>query len=227
MCGRFALARTPDELTPIFNLAECVDLAPRYNIAPATDMAVVRHSPAGTRVLHSLRWGLVPHWIKDPTIGSRLINARAESVQDKPAFRGAFQKRRCLIPADGFFEWQRQGDRKQPFFFSSPAGQVLAFGGLWESWQASDGGLLRTACILTTAANQGVGAIHDRMPLLLAPEDWATWLEGTQAEAQALLRPSPEAALRSWPVSPRVNRVKEEGAELVEPFSDPSAARED
>ncbi len=169
----------------------------------------------------------MPHWSKDPTIGSRLINARAESVQDKPAFRGAFQKRRCLIPADGFFEWQHQGDRKQPYFFSSPAGQVLAFGGLWESWRTPDGGLLRTACILTTAANQGVGAIHDRMPLLLAPEDWATWLEGTQAEAQALLRPAPEAALRSWPVSPRVNRVKEEGAGLVEPFSDPSAARED
>ena len=221
MCGRFALARTPEELTRVFDLAACVDLAPRFNIAPGTDIPVVRRSPDGTRVLHQLRWGLVPHWSQDPAIGARLINARAESVQDKPAFRGAFQHRRCLIPADGFYEWHRQGAHKQPYYFSSPAGQVLAIGGLWESWQPPAGELLRSVCILTTAANPGVAPIHDRMPLLLAPEDWATWLTGTSAEAQALLRPAPEAAFQSWPVSARVNRVQEEMPDLVAPYRNP------
>jgi putative SOS response-associated peptidase YedK len=224
MCGRFALAHTPAELTRVFDLAACVDLVPRYNIAPGTDIPVVRRSPDGTRVLHRLRWGLVPHWSKDPAIGARLLNARAESVQDKPAFRGAFQHRRCLIPADGFFEWHRQGPHKQPYFFSSPTGQVLAFGGLWESWQPPAGDLLRSVCILTTAANPGVAPIHDRMPLLLAPEDWTIWLAGTPAEAQALLIPAPEAALQSWPVSPRVNRVQEEGPDLVAPYRNPPPA---
>ena len=224
MCGRFAQARTPEELTHVFDLASCVDLAPRYNLAPGTDIPVVRRSPDGPRVLHQLRWGLVPHWSQDPAIGARLINARAESVQDKPAFRGAFRRRRCLIPADGFFEWQRHGPRKQPYFFSSPTGQVLAFGGLWESWRPPAGDLRRSVCILTTAANPGVAPIHDRMPLVLAPEDWTTWLAGTPAEAQALLRPAPEAALQSWPVSPRVNRVQEEGPDLVAPYRNPPPA---
>ncbi len=221
MCGRFAQARTPEELTQVFDLASCVDLAPRYNLAPGTDIPVVRRSPDGMRVLHRLRWGLVPHWSKDPAIGARLINARAESVQNKPAFRGAFQHRRCLIPADGFYEWRQQGRHKQPYFFSNPAGQVLAFGGLWESWQPPAGDLLRSVCILTTAANPGVAPIHDRMPLLLAPADWTTWLAGTPVEVQALLRPAPEAALQSWPASPRVNRVQEEGPDLVAPYWNP------
>ena len=221
MCGRFALARTPEALTRVFDLAECVDLAPRYNLAPGTDIPVVRRSLDGTRVLHLLLWGLVPHWSKDPAIGSLLINARAESVPDKPAFRGAFQHRRCLITADGFFEWHRQGPHKQPYYFSSPAGQVLALGGLWESWQPPAGELLRSVCILITAANPGVAPIHYRMPLLLAPEDWTNWLKGTPAEAWALLRPAPEAALQSWSVSPRVNRVREEGRDLVAPYRNP------
>ena len=122
MCGRFALARTPEELTRIFDLAASADGAPRYNIAPTSDIAVVRRSPAGDPVLHLLRWGLVPHWSQNPTGGPRPINARSETVLVKPAFREAFQKRRCLIPADGFYEWQTQGRTKQPFFFSDPQG---------------------------------------------------------------------------------------------------------
>ena len=211
------MARTPESLTRVFDLATCVDLSPRYNIAPSTEIPVVRRSPEGTRVLHLLRWGLVPYWSKDPARGAPLINARAESVTAKPAFRGAFHQRRCLIPADGFYEWDRQGEIRRPYYFSPPDGSLLAFGGLWESWQAPDGSLLRTACILTTAANAQVAPIHDRMPLLLAPADWTIWLEGPAAAAQDLLRPAPDAALRAWPVSPRVNRVQEEGEELIAP----------
>ena len=211
------MARTPESLTRVFDLATCVDLSPRYNIAPSTEIPVVRRSPEGTRVLHLLRWGLVPYWSKDPARGAPLINARAESVTAKPAFRGAFHQRRCLIPADGFYEWDRQGEIRRPYYFSPPDGSLLAFGGLWESWQAPDGSLLRTACILTTAANAQVAPIHDRMPLLLAPADWTIWLEGPAVAAQDLLRPAPDAALRAWPVSPRVNRVQEEGEELIAP----------
>ena len=219
MCGRFALTRSPEELTRVFGLAECPDVAPSANIAPATAIAVVRRSPTGDPVLHLLRWGLVPHWSQDPTRGPRPINARSETVRVKPAFRDAFQKRRCLIPADGFYEWQTQEGTKQPFYFSDPQGQVLALAGLWESWRAPDGGLLRTCCILTTAANAQVAPVHERMPLILAPGSWATWLAGPVAAAQALLVPAPEEALRCWPVSHRVNRVAEDGMDLMAPVA--------
>lgn len=218
MCGRFALTRSPEELTRVFGLAECPDLTPRANIAPATDIAVVRRSPTGDPVLHLLRWGLIPHWRQDPT-GPRPINARGETVRVTPAFRDAFLKRRCLIPADGFYEWQTQEGTKLPLFFSDPQGQFLALAGLWESWRAPDGGLLRTCCILTTAANAQVAPVHDRMPLILAPRSWATWLGGTVAAAQDLLVPAPAEALRCWPVSHRVNRVTEEGADLMAPVA--------
>ncbi|MFZ1536325.1 MAG: SOS response-associated peptidase [Chromatiaceae bacterium] len=221
MCGRYALFQSADTLTRIFDLAESVDLAPRYNITPGTAIPVIRRSPAGPSVLHLLHWGLVPRWSRDPAIWARLINARAESAMAKPSFRTAFHQRRCLIPADGFFEWQRQGQTKQPFFFSASDGQVLALGGLWESWQTPDGGLLRSTCILTTAANGCVASVHDRMPLMLAPAAWRRWLAGTAAEAMALLAPAPEATLRAWPVSQRVNRVQEDGPGLIEPAAAP------
>ncbi len=134
MCGRFALARCPDEVTRIFDLAECTDFTPRYNIAPTTDIPVIRRSPTHQNVLHRLRWGLVPHWSKDPTSGSRLINARSESLTEKPSFRSAFARRRCLIPADGFYEWDRQGTTKQPYYFTNANSDMPAFGGIWESW---------------------------------------------------------------------------------------------
>ena len=219
MCGRFALTASPEELTRVFGLAECPDLAPRTNIPPAPATAGVGRSPGGDPVLHLLRWGLVPHWSQDPNRGARPINARSETVLAKPAFREAFQKRRCLIPAAGFYEWQAQGRTKQPFFFSDPQGQVLALAGLWETWRAPDGGLLRTCCILTTAANARVAPVHERMPLILAPRSWATWLAGPVAAAQALLVPAPPEALRCWPVSHRVNRVTEAGADLMAPVA--------
>lgn len=221
MCGRYALFHTAEALTRLFDLAECVDLAPRYNITPGTAIPVIRRSPAGRSVLHLLHWGLVPHWSRDPTVGARLINARSETVMAKPSFRNAFQHRRCLIPASGFFEWQRQGPNRQPYYFSAPDGRLLAIGGLWESWQAPDGSLLRTACILTRTANAPVASLHDRMPLILPPTAWRNWLGGSATEALALLVPTSGATLRTWPVGQRVNRVQEEGPGLIEPTADP------
>ena len=218
MCGRFALARCPDEVTRLFDLAECADFTPRYNIAPTTDIPVIRRSPTNQNVLHLLRWGLIPHWSKDPTSGSRLINARSESLTEKPSFRSAFARRRCLIPADGFYEWDRQGTTKQPYYFTERNGELLAFGGLWESWTAPDGSLLRTTCIITTQATGEVALIHDRMPLMIQLQDVVAWLTGTPEEAQKLLRPASYGILRSWPVSRNVNRVQEEGPELIEPI---------
>ena len=133
MCGRFALKLPPAELITRFGLTECADFEPRFNIPPGTDIPVIRRSPEGVRVLHLLRWGLVPHWAKDPTIGNRLANARGESVADKPAFREAFRKRRCLVPADGFYEWKTEGRTKQPYYFSHLSGAPLVLAGLWES----------------------------------------------------------------------------------------------
>ena len=207
MCGRFALARSAEELTRTCDLAECADLSPRYNIAPGTDIPVIRRSPTNQNVLHLLRWGLVPHWSKDPTNGPRLINARSENLTEKPSFRAGFQKRRCLIPADGFYEWDHQGQTKQPYYFCHAQGEVLAFGGLWESWQAPDGSLLRTTTIITTDANAEVAPIHDRMPLILNRNDYHYWLGGEVNSAVSLLQPAPTGTLRSWSVSRNVNHV--------------------
>ncbi len=217
MCGRFALSLSPDDITRVFNLTECADFSPRYNIAPSTAVPTIRRSPQGDSVLHLLHWGLVPHWSKDPTIGNRLINARAETLTEKPSFRTAFLKRRCLLPADGFYEWDHRGGTKQPYYFTDTNGELLAFGGLWESWQAPDGTLLRSTCIITTNATDEVALIHDRMPLIIHPQAVDTWLTGATVEAGALLKPSSYGTLRSWPVSRKVNRVSEEGAELIQP----------
>ena len=216
MCGRFALKLPPAELITRFGLTECADFEPRFNIPPGTDIPVIRRSPEGARVLHLLRWGLVPHWAKDPTIGNRLANARGESVADKPAFREAFRKRRCLVPADGFYEWKTEGRTKQPYYFSHLSGAPLVLAGLWESWRAPDGTILRTVCLITTSANALMAPIHDRMPVLLNPTDWATWLEGSMEQAAQLIAPYADGALQCWPVDRRLNRPTEEGAGLIE-----------
>ena len=220
MCGRFALARSPDEVTRLFDLDldECADFTPRYNIAPTTNIPVIRRSPIHHNVLHMLRWGLVPHWSKDPTSGSRLINARSESLTEKPSFRSAFARRRCLISADGFYEWDRQGSVKQPYYFADANGEMLAFGGLWESWQALDGTLLRTTCIITTDSRGEVALIHDRMPLIIRCNDVDNWLHGSVTAAQLLLKPDRFLKLRSLPVSRNVNRVAAEGLQLLKPI---------
>ena len=221
MCGRFALKLPPAELITRFGLTECADFEPRFNIPPGTDIPVIRRSPEGARVLHLLRWGLVPHWAKDPTIGNRWANARGESAADKPAFREAFRKRRCLVPADGFYEWKTEGRTKQPYYFSHLSGAPLVLAGLWESWRAPDGTILRTVCLITTSANALMAPIHERMPVLLNPTDWATWLEGSLEQAAQLIAPYADGALQCWPVDRRLNRPTEEGAGLIERVGGP------
>lgn len=222
MCGRYALDAPRSQLSRRFALAECVDLVPRYNVAPGSEVAVIRQAPGGQRVLDLLRWGLLPHWAKDPAIAARLINARGESLAAKPAFRDAFRRRRCLIPASGFYEWQaiarppaRAPAGKQPYYISLRSGQVMAFAGLWEAWSAANGDVVRSCCIVTTAASATLRAIHDRMPLILAAGDWQTWLDAPVEDAGKLIQPCPDADLQTWPVHARVGKVGEDDAALT------------
>lgn len=219
MCGRFALKSPPAKLVERFGLDECADFTPRYNIPPGTDIPVIRRSPEGKRVLHLLRWGLVPRWAKDPSIGNKLSNARGESVAEKPSFRDAFRRRRCLIPADGFYEWKTEGKVKQPYFFSLKSGEPLAMGGLWESWRRPDGEILRTTCIITTGPNEVMEPIHDRMPVILRTEDWQAWLEAPVEAIQPLVCPYDADAMQAWPVDRRVSRTVDDDAGLIEPIA--------
>ncbi len=214
MCGRFVLKATPTELITRFGLDECVDLNPRYNIPPGTNIATIRQSPEGKRVLHLLKWGLVPHWAKDPGIGNKLNNARGESVMEKPSFREAFKCRRCLIPADAFYEWKAEGKLKQPYCISLP--EPFAMAGLWESWKSPDGSILRTCCVITTGPNALMAPIHDRMPVIIAPENWGRWLSAPVEAVAELIRPYPADHMHAWPVSRRVSKTVEDDAELTE-----------
>ena len=216
MCGRFALGIPGEQLKLDFGLDDCADFPIRYNIPPGTDIPVIRQSPEGKRVLHLLRWGLVPHWAKDPSIGARLNNARGESVAEKQSFRSAFKQRRCLIPASGFFEWKTEGKIKQPYYFSLTSGAPMGIAGLWESWIAPDGSILRTVCIITTAANAIMAPIHDRMPVIISPENWQDWLEEPAERIAELVRPYPDTKIQGWPVSQRVGKTVEDDAALIE-----------
>ncbi len=218
MCGRFVIKASPSELIARFGLDECADFGPRFNIPPGTDVPVIRQSPEGKRVLHLLRWGLVPHWAKDPTIGARLNNARGESLAEKPSFRDAFKRRRCLVPASGFYEWKTDGRVKQPFYISLKSGEPMAMAGLWESWTAPDGNILRTVCIVTTGPNALMQPIHERMPVIIGAEHWQGWLAEPAEDMQALLAPYATDAMQAWPVSRRVSRATEDDAGLSEPI---------
>jgi putative SOS response-associated peptidase YedK len=227
MCGRYVLSVSLEELLAYYALdaapdLTAADLPPRYNIPPGTDIPVIRRAPSGERVLHLLRWGLVPHWSQDASIGARLNNARGESVAEKPSFRDAFQRRRCLIPASGFYEWQTVGKVKQPFYFSAADGQPLALGGLWESWRHTDGdgdsGLLRSTCVITTGANADMAPVHDRMPVLVPRERWADWLAAPTEAIADLLMPAPAGLLHAWPVDRRMSRTAEDDAALIAPL---------
>lgn len=178
MCGRFALSAPAAKLIEFFELDECADFLINLNIAPGTDIPVIRQSPEGKRVLHLLNWGLLPHWVKDPKSASRPINARVETLSEKPYFRDAYRKRRCLIPASGFYEWKREGKTKQPFYFSLATHELMTMAGLWESWKAPDGSVRRTVCLITTEANDVMKPVHDRMPVIVRKENWQSWLSG-------------------------------------------------
>ena len=216
MCGRFALKAPPAELITRFGLDACADFGTRFNISPGTDIAVIRQSPEGQRVLHLLRWGLVPHWAKDASIGAKLNNARGESVAEKPSFRDAFKRRRCLIPASGFYEWKTAGKIKQPYYISLKSDEPMALGGLWESWQAPDGTLLRSVCVITTGPNAVMESIHDRMPVIVAPDRWQDWLAAPAAAVADVIGPYPAEEMQAWPVSRRVSRMQDDDEELTQ-----------
>jgi len=221
MCGRFALKAPPRSIQQHFDLPETVDLSPRYNIAPSQAVAVVRHLPGkNIRQLDLLRWGLVPGWAKDIKISYRMINARAETLAQKPAFRTAFKKRRCLIAADGFYEWLHSGKTKQPFFVHLKNGGVFGFAGLWESWKDHDGNLIESCTIITTSANSLVQKIHDRMPVILPPAKYDAWLTDGSREnfLQQLLAPYPSDEMEAYKVSPEVNSPKNDTAACIHPI---------
>ncbi|MDO9226140.1 MAG: SOS response-associated peptidase [Pseudomonadota bacterium] len=223
MCGRYAFNATPAQVTEHFSLADvATDVAtfmPRFNIPPGTDIPVIRQSPEGRRVLHLLRWGLVPHWAKDAAIGNKLNNARAETVAEKPSYREAFKRRRCLIPASGFYEWKAEGKLRQPYFISLKSGELLAMAGLWETWQSPEGDLLRSCAIITTGANALMQPIHDRMPVILAPEHWQAWLTASVDQVTGLLTPYQAEAMQAWPVDRRVSKAVGDDAGVIEPLS--------
>jgi putative SOS response-associated peptidase YedK len=218
MCGRFTLRAPPTDLAEYFDLAEVPDLVPRYNVAPTQLVGAVR-VVSGARHWAFLRWGLIPFWAKDPKIGNTLLNARGETIATKPAFRAAFKSRRCLIAADGFYEWQRQGKVKQPFHFHLRSNGPLAFAGLWEEWETPEGMRLESCTIATTSASAVVAPVHERMPVILPRETFGAWLNpaSTVEELQALLAPYPGDDLQATPVGQTVNSAKNEVPACLEP----------
>ena len=185
MCGRYRLLSTEEEVAEFFEAERLEELHPRYNIAPSQPVPVLRQVGPG-RTISMVRWGLVPSWAKDPSIGSRLINGRSETVLDKPSFREPFAERRCLVPANGFYEWKKVGQRKQPFHFGMNDGSLFAFAGLWDRWQSPDGTVLESCTILTTTPNQLLQDVHDRMPVILHRNHHDIWLTAPPAERQRL-----------------------------------------
>lgn len=215
MCGRFALHAHPQVIALQFGLGSLPDVTARYNIAPASQVLVV-HAPAGAALAASLRWGLVPRWARDPVIGAKLNNARAETVAEKPSFREAFRRRRCLIPASGFYEWRAQAGRKQPYYVHPAHGELFAFAGLWETWRGPDGAL-QTCAIVTTDANATMEPIHDRMPVIVARRDYARWLNCTSGnDVRDLLRPCDPGDIAVRRISRAVNNARNESAQLIE-----------
>lgn len=226
MCGRFSQQRPASELAEIFAAEPLADeLGARYNVAP-TDDALVVVQREDRRAITAYRWGLVPHWATDLRAGSRMFNARAETITTSPAFRDAFRRRRCLVPVDSFYEWKREGSVRQPYNITREDGRPLALAGLWAGWRdpASDPDapvIRRTFTIVTTTPNEAMAGLHDRMPVIIADDAWGRWLDPTPAdpgELLALLAPSDEVALRIYAVGRDVNDVRRDGPELVEPL---------
>ena len=228
MCGRFSLTTAPEAMRELFGFENLPNLAPRYNIAPTQDVAVVRQAAGGERELVLLRWGLVPSWTRDTAHPAPMINARAETVGEKPAFRGAFRARRCLVPADGFYEWRREDGGKQPFRIGFADGGLFAFAGLWESWTGpSEGndaatGPVESVTIITTDANRKLRPIHHRMPVILDPDDYVTWLDPDPTAAPAvleLLKPHAPEAMAFYRVGRQVNDARNDDPACIAPFT--------
>lgn len=229
MCGRFTFAAAPEIVAELFELREVPELTPRYNVAPTQLVATVlcesdparavRNVTASPRSFRMMRWGLIPSWADDPAIGSRMINARAETLSSKPAFRSAFKRRRCLILADGFYEWKKLERRKQPYHIRLRDGTPFAFAGLWERWSGADGVPVDSCTVITTEPNELLATVHDRMPVILNPVDYGTWLSVTDEDTdrvERLLRPYAAAKMEAYPVSTMVNSPSDDNARCIE-----------
>jgi putative SOS response-associated peptidase YedK len=221
MCGRYTLTIDAAVLADFFAIGEVPVLVPRYNIAPTQAVPVVRIDAEGRRLWSEVRWGLIPFWAKDTRIGARMINARAETVADKPAFRTAFHRRRCLIPADGFIEWKKEAGGKQPHLIRFADGRPFAFAGIWEQWRPADGDALESCAIITTGANDLVAAVHDRMPVILPPDTHSRWLGPTASQESGLtelLVPHAGDEMEAVAVNPRVNSPANDDPECLQPM---------
>jgi putative SOS response-associated peptidase YedK len=229
MCGRYRLSKRKQLVEEYFDAAGEEEWEPRYNIAPTQPVPIIRQHPKEpSRKLSLVRWGLIPSWAKDASGAAKMINARSESVSTQPAFREAFKLRRCLVPADGFYEWQKKGTAKQPFCFEIDNGELFAFAGLWDRWKDPAGQWIRSCSILTTTPNPLAAAIHDRMPVIVEKDNYDLWLDPGMKDTTALaelLRPCRAQLMRCYPVSKRVNQVQYDDPECAVPITLESSAQ--
>ena len=229
MCGRFVITSPPAALRQIFGYIEQPNFPPRYNIAPTQPVPVVILENGG-RHFRLMRWGLIPSWVKDPRKFTLLINARSETVLEKPAFKNAIKRRRCLIPADGYYEWQDASGRKRPFFIHRRDGQPIGLAALAETWMGPNGEEMETAIIITTAAKGELARLHERTPVIVPPDAFDLWLDCGKVDAitaaAALFAPAPQGLLEAYEISPAVNRADNDGPTLIEPVSAQPAGAE-
>jgi putative SOS response-associated peptidase YedK len=226
MCGRYAITTAPEAMRQLFKYKEMPDFPARYNVAPSQPIPVVWLSD-GERRFTLMRWGLIPGFVKDPKTISLLFNARGETVNERPAFKNAMKRRRCLIPANGFYEWKRDGTSNRPHFIQRKDGGPMAFAGLWETWIGPNGEELDTAAIVTTDATPSIRTIHHRMPVILPPEAWDMWLDTARVDqnmAAAMIAPAPDDLLEVYEVAPAVNRAIHDGPELIARYTAPPAS---
>lgn len=218
MCGRFTSLLSPELLKSVYGVRPPASLAPRYNIAPTQQVHIIREDDAGNKECTEMRWGLVPRWAKDISIGNKLINARCETVAEKPSFRNAIHHRRCIVPASGFFEWGATPKGKVPHYITARDGSPFSIAGIWETWKTPDGGMLESFALLTSDANLLMATIHERMPVILKPSDFAAWLDRSVTDPQKLQRiyqPYPADLMQAWPVSTFVNSPAHIGEECI------------
>jgi putative SOS response-associated peptidase YedK len=214
MCGRFAFYSPSEAAVALFGVDSALQVEPRFNIAPTQFVAAVRNADNNERELVMLRWGLIPSWAKDPSIGNRMINARAETVAEKPSFRAAYGRRRCVVLADGFYEWRREGEQKTPYFISLASGDAFGLAGLWETWNDRESGdTIQSTTLITTEANDFMRPLHHRMPMILQPNSANDWLGGDKTMLATAAENAPP--LRAWPVDRRVNNARNQGPELI------------
>lgn len=215
MCGRFALSIPFTELSKLYKVTNKIELKPNYNITPQSNIPVIlQFDKTGGREIHLLKWGLIPHWSKDASMGYKLINARADTIDSKPSFRESFKQRRCIIPAEGFYEWEKES--KQPYFIKPKKG-IFSFAGIWDKWSDPQGHAVLTCAIITTNANQSISSIHDRVPVTLKEEEIDTWLnaETTVDRLKPHLHPPKDDEIEFWKVDRKVSRPENNGADLI------------